>query len=83
MCEIPSYKKEHLYRLYVLEVGRLCHVLGDRTKREILEHRISEKMSVLLEALFVSRFIIKYTCFVICCIRHQDVQQLRSIDDCS
>jgi hypothetical protein len=66
VCEIPSYKKEHLYHLYVLEVGRLRHVLGDRTKREILEHWISEKMSVLLAALFVIRFIIKYTCFVIC-----------------
>jgi len=41
MCEIPSYKKEHLYGLYVLEVGRLRHVLDDQTKREILEHRIS------------------------------------------
>ena len=73
MCEIPSYKKEHLYSLYVLEMGRLRHVLGDRTRREILEHWISEKMSVLLETLFVIRFIIKYTCFVICSILHQDV----------
>ena len=66
VCEIPIHKEEHLYHRYVLEVGRLRHVLGDGTKRESLEHRISEKMPVLLEALFVIRFIVKYKCFVIC-----------------
>jgi hypothetical protein len=66
MCEISFHKKERLYHLYVLEVGRLRHVLGDGTKRGSLEHSISEKMPVLLEALFVIRFVIRYKCFVIC-----------------